>query len=102
MATVALSAVRQVPDNTKYLLIGVVVLGGGFLWYTISSNPLGKLISRWGNFALNPVGSILDTAKFGFNTFSSNIKKCKGKSLFSQIGCNIGGGAKAGFSFFSR
>lgn len=102
MATVALGAVRAAPDSTKFLLLGAVVLGGGFLWYNISTNPLGQMISKWSGFALNPLGFVENTFKYGFSTFTSTVKECNKGGIAQKLGCGVGGAGKGVFGFFQK
>ncbi len=102
MATVAYSAIRAAPDSSKYLLIGVLAVGGGLAWYYISQNPLGQIFSKWSSFALNPMGFIKDTFNYGFSTFGNIKKECSKGTLAKRLGCGVGGAGKAGFGFFSR
>jgi len=102
MATVALGAVRAQPDSTKFLLLGVVVVGGGLAWYFISNNPLGKLVSKYTGLLTDPFGFVKSTFNYGFSGFSSSIKSCKKGNLAQNIGCGAGGIGKTVFGFFSK
>lgn len=100
MATVAVSAIRSVDSSTKiYLIIGVGVLAVGG-WYLLSQNPLGKMISRWGNLLMNPMGFAGGLFKQGLNTTLAVNKACKGSGISKRAGCTLGGIFKTGGGFF--